>query len=468
MNRLLFTCALLLSALPQVFATPPPNVILIFADDLGYGDLGCFGSTTIRTPHLDRLAAEGRKFTSFVVASSVCSPSRAALLTGSYPKRVGMHEGVLFPDSQKGLNPAEYTLADHFKSLGYATACIGKWHLGDQPETLPTANGFDTYYGIPYSNDMNHPDNKGKPPGGVAGMDALWNDPESTLTKWKTPLMEDGKIIELPVDQRTLTRRYTDKAIGFVEKNRTRPFFIYLPHAMPHIPLYVPDDVRDPNPKHAYINTIEHLDTEVGRLFEKLRELKLAESTYVIFTSDNGPWLTFKHHGGSAGPLRGGKTSVFEGGHRVPCIVWAPGRVPAGTECGALASTLDVLPTMAALTQTPLPLGLEIDGLDISRLLTGEAKTVREDFLYYTMRGRLEGIREGDWKLLVRQPDSKQPTEAAAKPEVLLFNLTDDLGEMTNRAASRPELVERLKTKMQDQDAAITASARPAWKAAVK
>jgi arylsulfatase A-like enzyme len=270
------------------------------------------------------------------------------------------------------------------------------------------------------------------------------------------------------VDQRTLTRRYTDKAIGFVEKNRTRPFFIYLPHAMPHIPLYVPDDVRDPNPKHAYINTIEHLDTEVGRLFEKLRELKLAESTYVIFTSDNGPWLTFKHHGGSAGPLRGGKTSVFEGGHRVPCIVWAPGRVPAGTECGALASTLDVLPTMAALTQTPLPAGLEIDGLDISRLLTGEAKTVREDFLYYTMRGRLEGIREGDWKLLVRQPDSKQPTEAAAKPEVLLFNLTDDLGEKTNLAASRPELVERLKTKMRDQDAAITASARPAWKAAVK
>ncbi|AKC83377.1 arylsulfatase [Verrucomicrobia bacterium IMCC26134] len=468
MKRLLLICAFLLSALPRVFAAPPPNVIVILADDLGYGDLGGFGSTTIRTPNLDRLAAEGRKFTSFVVASSVCSPSRAALLTGSYPKRIGMHEGVLYPDSQKGLNPAEYTLADHFKKLGYATACFGKWHLGDQPETLPTANGFDTYYGIPYSNDMNYPDNKGKPPGGVAGMDALWNDPESTLTKWKTPLMEDGKIIELPVDQRTITRRCTDKAIGFVEKNWTRPFFIYLPYSMPHIPLYVPDDVRDPNPKHAYINTIEHLDTEVGRLFEKLRELKLAESTYVIFTSDNGPWLTFKHHGGSAGPLRGGKTSVFEGGHRVPCIVWAPGRVPAGTKCGALASTLDILPTMAALTETPLPHDREIDGLDISKLLTGEAKSVREDFLYYTMRGRLEGIREGDWKLLVRNPDPKPADKAPAKPEILLFNLADDLGETTNLAAARSDLVERLKTKMHEQDAAIAAAARPAWKATTK
>jgi hypothetical protein len=468
MKQLLLAFALWLSVLPPAFAAPPPNVVLIFADDLGYGDLGCFGSTTIRTPHLDRLAAEGRKFTSFVVASSVCSPSRAALLTGCYPKRVGMHEGVLYPDSKRGLSPAEYTLAAHFRSQGYATACIGKWHLGDQPETLPNAHGFDTYYGIPYSNDMNHPDNKGKPPGGVAGMDALWNDPESTLTKWRTPLMEDGKIIELPVDQRTITRRYTDKAIDFVKKNRARPFFIYLPYSMPHIPLYVPDEVRDPDPKRAYINTIEHLDTELGRLFEKLRETGLAEHTMVIFTSDNGPWLTFKHHGGSAGPLRGGKTGVFEGGHRVPCIVWAPGRVPPGTETRALASSLDILPTLAALTEKPLPADRKIDGLDISRLLTGEAETVREDFLYYTMRGRLEGIREGDWKLLVRQPDPKQTTEASAKPEVLLFNLVDDLGERNNLAATRPELVERLKTKMHAQDSAIAAEARPAWKAAAR
>jgi arylsulfatase A-like enzyme len=214
-----------------------PNFVLIFTDDLGYGDLGSFGSTTIRTPHLDRLAAEGRKFTSFMTASSVCSPSRAGLLTGCYPRRVGMHNGVLFPTSTSGLHPDEHTIADHLRQQGYATACFGKWHLGHHPEVLPTANGFDTYYGIPYSNDMNHPANEGKPKGGAVGMDELWNDPESTLTKWQTPLMENEKIVELPVDQRTITRRCTDRALAFVKENRERPFFVYLPYSMPHIPL---------------------------------------------------------------------------------------------------------------------------------------------------------------------------------------------------------------------------------------
>ncbi len=464
MKRLLLALVLLCSASSSVSANTRPNVVLIFADDLGYGDLGCFGSTTIRTPHLDRLAAEGRRFTSFLVASSVCSPSRAALLTGSYPKRVGLHEGVLYPASKKGLNAEEHTLADHFRQQGYATACFGKWHLGDHPETMPTANGFDTYFGIPYSNDMNHPDNKGKPPGGVGGLDALWDDPESSLTRWKTPLVEDSEIIEVPVDQRTITRRCTDKAIAFVEKNRTRPFFIYLPYSMPHIPLYVPDEVRDPDPKRAYINTVEHLDTEVGRLLERLRGWNLAESTYVIFTSDNGPWLTFKHHGGSAGPLRGGKMSVFEGGHRVPCIVWAPGRVPAGTETRALASTLDLLPTMAALTGAPLPAGREIDGLDISPLLTGETEKVRDEFLYYAPRGRLEGIREGDWKLLIRHAASGSAGEAALPPQVLLYNLAEDIGEKVDRAAGQPALVERLGARMLALDASIEAGARPAWR----
>ena len=284
-----------------------PNFIVIFTDDQGYGDLSCFGSTTIKTPNIDRLAKEGRKFTSFMVASPVCTPSRAALLTGCYPKRVGMHQHVLFPTSTKGLNPNEYTIADHLKAQGYATACFGKWHLGHHKEVLPTSNGFDTYLGIPYSNDMNHPDNKGKPKGGPAGMDILWKDPESTLTKWKTPLFENEKIVELPVDQRTVTRRYMQKGIDFVKTHRDQPFFLYLPHSMPHIPLYVPDDVRDPNPQNAYINTIEHIDTEVGRLLDTLDELKLTENTYVIYTTDNGPWLPFKHHGGSAGPLREGK-----------------------------------------------------------------------------------------------------------------------------------------------------------------
>jgi len=440
-----------------------PNFVLIFADDLGYGDLGSFGSTTIRTPHLDRLAAEGRKFTSFVTASSVCSPSRAALLTGCYPKRIGMHRGVLFPASPSGLHPDEHTIADHLRQQGYATACFGKWHLGHHPEVLPTAHGFDTYYGIPYSNDMNHPANEGKPKGGAEGMDELWNDPESTLTKWQTPLMENEKIVELPVDQRTITRRCTDRALAFVKENRERPFFVYLPYSMPHIPLYVPDEVRDPDPKRAYINTIEHLDTEVGRVFDLLRELELDNNTYVIFTSDNGPWLTFKHHGGSAGPLRDGKMSTFEGGQRVPCLMWAPGRIPAGTECNALASTIDLLPTIAAITGTPLPADRPIDGLDITGLLTGEAETVRNEFLYYTKGGRIEGIREGDWKLLVPIPEKSKGLAPAPPSEPMLFDLAKDPGERKHLAAENPELVERLRRRMAELDSEVTAGARPAW-----
>ena len=338
-----------------VAAEEKPNFVLVFTDDQGYGDLGCYGSETIRTPNIDRLAAEGRRFTSFVVASPVCTPSRAALLTGCYPKRVGMHRHVLFPSSDYGLNPEEHTIADHLTAQGYATACFGKWHLGHHPETLPRANGFGAYFGIPYSNDMNHPDNKGKPKGGPAGMDILWNNPESTLTKWNTPLIENEEIVELPVDQRTITRRTTDRAVEFIEKHRDQPFFLYLPRSMPHIPLYVPDDVRDPDPKRAYINTIEHIDTETGRVFDKIRELGLSEKTYVIYTTDNGPWLSFKHHGGSAGPLRGGKGTTFEGGQRVPFIISRPGTIPAGTVCDELAASIDLLPTFAALTGTPLP-----------------------------------------------------------------------------------------------------------------
>lgn len=443
-----------------------PNFVLIFTDDQGYGDLGSFGSTTIRTPHLDRLAAEGRKFTSFMTASSVCSPSRAGLLTGCYPRRVGMHNGVLFPTSTSGLHPDEHTIADHLRQQGYATACFGKWHLGHHPEVLPTANGFDTYYGIPYSNDMNHPANEGKPKGGAVGMDELWIDPESTLTKWQTPLMENEKIVELPVDQRTITRRCTDRALAFVKENRERPFFVYLPYSMPHIPLYVPDEVRDPDPKRAYINTIEHLDTEVGRVFDLLRELELDKNTYVIFTSDNGPWLTFKHHGGSAGPLRDGKMSTFEGGQRVPCIMWAPGRIPAGTECGALASTIDLLPTIAAITGTPLPADRPVDGLDITGLMTGEAETVRNEFLYYSRNGRIDGIREGDWKLLVPIPEKSKGLAPAPPSGPMLFDLAKDPGERNNLAAEKPELVERLIQLMRERDKVIAVAERPVWRKA--
>ena len=435
-----------------------PNLVIIFADDQGYGDLSCYGSTEIKTPNIDRIAKEGRKFTSFMVASPVCTPSRAALLTGCYPKRVGMHQHVLFPSSNKGLNPEEYTIADHFKSIGYATACFGKWHLGHHKEVLPTSNGFDTYFGIPYSNDMNHPDNKGKPKGGADGMDILWNDPESTLTKWKTPLFEDEKIVELPVDQRTVTRRYTQKSIDFIKTNKDKPFFIYLPHSMPHIPLYVPDEIRDPNPQNAYINTIEHIDSEVGRLLDALDELNLTKSTYIIYTTDNGPWLSFRHHGGSAGPLRDGKGTTFEGGQRVPCVMRGPG-IPADTVCDELMGTIDLLPTFASITGKPLPKGNKIDGIDASSLLTGKGKSKRNEFIHYTSRGEVEGIRQGRWKLLIKKKRGK----GQGRREILLFDLSEDLGETNNLATKNPEMVGKLEQRMLLLDSEIQKNARSPW-----
>ncbi len=445
-----------------------PNFVIIFADDQGYGDLGCFGSTKIQTPNIDRMAKEGMRFTNFMVASPVCTPSRSALLTGCYPKRVGMHQHVLFPSSTKGLNPTEHTIADHLKAQGYATACFGKWHLGHHPEVLPRANGFDTYLGIPYSNDMNHPDNKGKP---RVSSDDLWRDQESAVKLWKTPLIENEKIVELPVDQRTVTRRYTDRAVDFIKTNKDQPFFLYLPHSMPHIPLYVPEDAYDPNPLNAYTCVIEHIDAEVGRVMDTIRKLGLSENTYVIYTSDNGPWLQFKHHGGSAGPLREGKGTTFEGGQRVPCVMWGPGRIPAGTENKSLVGTIDLLPTIAALTGTKLPKDRKIDGLNASALLQNpKAKSPRNEFLYYTSRGAIEGIRQGKWKLLVKHPRQprggknlkKQPAAPKA-PTIHLFDLSTDIGEQNDLAPANPGLVEKLRTRMTSLDSEITENARQPW-----
>ena len=426
---------------PSFAADSKPNFVIIFADDQGYGDLGCFGSTKIKTPNIDQMADEGRKFTNFMVASPVCTPSRAALLTGCYPKRIGMHEHVLFPSSTKGLSPEEHTIADHLSGQGYATACFGKWHLGHHPETLPQQNGFDTYFGIPYSNDMNHPDNKGKP---KVSSDDLWKDQESTVT-----------------------RRYTDKAINFIEENKAGPFFVYLPHSMPHIPLYVPEDVYDPDPQNAYTCVIEHIDAEVGRLMDKIRDLGLSENTYVIYTTDNGPWLKFLNHGGSAGPLREGKGTTFEGGQRVPCVMWGPGRIPAGTECDELTGTIDLLPTIASLTGVPLPADKKIDGMDVSALLTGDAEGPRNEFVYYTSRGQLEGLRQGKWKLLVKaaqgRGNGKGKGKAAPAPEVLLFDLSSDIGEQDNLASTNPEVVDALTKRMQALDAEVEANARAPW-----
>lgn len=434
----------------------PPNFVIIFTDDQGYNDLGCFGSKMIKTPHIDRLAAEGRKMTNFHVPSSVCSPSRSALLTGCYPKRVSMHRHVIFPAHDYGLHPDEMTIADLLKQKGYATACFGKWHLGHEPELLPTSQGFDTYYGIPYSNDMKHPDNKGKP---RISMDATWVKQEETFKPWGTPLFEDEKIIENPVDQRTITRRYTDKAVNFIEKHKDQPFFVYLPHSMPHIPLFVPDDFRDPDPKNAYKCVIEHIDAEVGRIADTLRKHGLEKNTYLIFTSDNGPWLPFKNHGGCADPLRDGKGTTYEGGQRVPCVVWGPGRIPAGTSSDAFATTMDIFPTIASLTSAPVS-DRKIDGLDITPVLHGDGPSPRKEMVYYTARGELKGLRQGDWKLLLPAKGKKGKTSGTVE----LFNLAEDIGESNNLAEKHPGKVESLKARMKELDDEISENARPTWK----
>jgi arylsulfatase A-like enzyme len=297
---------------------------------------------------------------------------------------------------------------------------------------------------------MNHPDNKGK---AQPASDDSWRNQAEYVKKWNTPLIENEEIIELPVDQRTITRRYTDKAIEFVTANKAKPFFLYLPHSMPHIPLFVPEDAYDPDPANAYKCVIEHIDAEVGRLVNAVRTLGLAENTWIIFTSDNGPWIKFANHGGSALPLRDGKSTTFEGGQRVPCIMWAPGRIPAGTRSDALVSTIDLLPSLATLADSKLPeTGNFIDGLDVSPTITGDAPSPRDEFIYYTAQGGLDGIRQGNWKLLLR------------KPQPLLFDLKEDISEKNDLASENPEKVEALSARMKELDAEITGNARLVWR----
>ncbi|MDG1358786.1 MAG: sulfatase [Akkermansiaceae bacterium] len=433
--------------------SPQPNFIIIFTDDQGYQDLGCFGSEDIKTPHIDRMASEGRMLTSFYSANPVCSASRAALMTGCYPRRVLEKKTVLFPQDDIGLHPEETTIADMLKTKGYATACVGKWHLGHHPEFLPTAQGFDSYFGIPYSNDMSHPAGAKRPAYGK--WDLHWSKPDKS-TDWKTPLIENEKILEHPVDQRTITRRYTNKAIEFIKANSGRelagqtphrPFFLYLAHSMPHVPLYLPDELYNPDPKRAYISVIEHIDAEVGRILDTLRKEGLDKNTYVIFTSDNGPWLRFEHHAGKAKPLRNGKGSTFEGGMRVPCVTWAPGRIPANSKSSDMASTIDLLPTIASIAGIEPKTKGPIDGLNIADFLHAKSPSPRTEFLYYT--SQIQCIRQGAWKL-------RQQGEFTQ-----LFNLTEDIGESKNLAKKHPEKVAALKTRMKELDAKVIAGARP-------
>ena len=412
-------------------ASRPPNIVLVFTDDQGYGDLSCYGHPTIHTPHVDALAAGGTKLTQFYVASPVCSPSRAALLTGCYPKRVGMHKHVIFPDYDYGLHTDEVTLADLLRGEGYATGCFGKWHLGHRPGPLPTDQGFDVFAGVPYSNDM-----------------AQIHRGPDTKYKYRLPWMEQSEVVEWEPDQRLLTRRATEAAVDFIDAHAEEPFFVYVPHSMPHIPLYASAEFEGNSPRGLYGDVIEEIDWSVGQLAAALERHGLTNDTLFLFTTDNGPWLPFKRDGGSAGLLRGGKGSNWEGGQRVPCVVSWPGTIPAGQVVRDVATTMDILPTVAAFAGAPLP-GAILDGHDVSDLLTGApgATSPTEHFLYYTSKGDLAGIRRGPWKLLL------------AKGE--LFHLEHDVSEQWNVAGQNAELVAELGTLAREMDATITAEARP-------
>jgi arylsulfatase A len=443
---------MVLVGLTGVSLAAPPNVVIIFTDDQGYNDLSCYGSKTINTPHLDKLAAQGARFTDFHVAASVCSPSRAALLTGSYPIRTGV-TGVLFPRHDIGLNPADYTIADILKAQGYATAAVGKWHLGHHPEFLPTRHGFDSYFGIPYSNDMDRSEDV-PDANSIEGLDRAWRG--GHIEYWNVPLIRDEKEIERPVEQRTLTERYTREAVKFIEANADRPFFLYMPHTMPHIPLFVSDDFYTDDVNKAYKATIEEIDASVGRVMAALEAQGVADNTLVVFTTDNGPWLSKKHHGGSADPLRDGKFSVYEGGFRVPCIMRWPGKIPAGVVNDHMASTIDLLPTIANITGAKLPKGHKIDGHDITDLITGQpGATSPHEYFYFYSGKNLRAIRHGDWKVVLEVKGRN------AKP-VQLFNLKDDRVEQNNLASENANLVQKILKQGEKFDVELKANARPA------
>ncbi len=417
-----------------------PNFILIFADDQGYEDVGCYGSKKIRTPHLDLLAAEGMRFTDFY-AQTICGPSRAALMTGCYPPRVAERGNV--KNMHPHLHSEEVTIAEVLRDAGYATGCFGKWDLakhaqrGFFEDLMPNHQGFDYFFGTPTSND---------------GFVDLYRNEER---------------IEEKAPMATLTKRYTDEAIGFIRRSQDKPFFVYVPHTMPHTRLAASEQFQGKSPRGLYGDVIEEIDFNVGRIVDTVRELNLTENTWIIYTSDNGPWMVKnkgyldgdlpEHHGGSAGPLRSGKVSTWEGGMRVPAIAWAPGRIPAGKVCSNLAATIDLLPTFAKLSGAKLPDDRVIDGKDISHLLRGEFARAdpEKHYLYYHLN-HLQAVRQGKWKLILPRPEDPEwlgvqarnrhihPRNDGAIPEPFLVDLENDIGETTNVAAENPEWVMRL------------------------
>jgi arylsulfatase A-like enzyme len=418
-------------------AERPPNFVIIFADDLGYGDLGCFGHPTIVTPRLDRMASEGMKLTQFYAAAPVCTPSRAALITGRLPPRTGMcgeKSRVLFPNSAGGLPDSEVTIAEALKASGYATACIGKWHLGHLPQYLPNQHGFDFAFGLPYSNDM---DRVGTAPRGRAAF----LHPQSKF--WNVPLLKNGAVIEQPADQTQLTKRYTQEAIKFIDAHQQQPFFLYLPHSMPHVPLFASEDFAGQSRRGLYGDVVEELDWSVGQILDKLRELKLEQNTLVLFTSDNGPWLIQHEQGGSAGLLRDGKGSTWDGGMREPTVAWWPGKIAPGTTSPELTSTLDLFPTLHALAGIPLPQDVVLDGYDISPVLLKNQPSPRETFPYYR-EYTLMAFRQGPWKLHLLTQDGYGQPQPTRHERPLLFNLDEDPSEVRDVAAEHPEVVAKI------------------------
>ena len=431
LNRFVAVCLGLVACLGCVtscFAATKPNFVIIFIDDMGYGDIGPFGSSLNDTPHLDQLSSEGMKLTSFY-AAPVCSASRAQLLTGSYAPRVSV-PGVFFPASRLGLNPSEETVADYLQKLGYETSCIGKWHLGDQPEFLPTRQGFDHYFGIPYSNDMQR----------VAVKTG----------RRVVPLLRNEKVEALLQDegQRQVTRDYTTEAVKFISRKRDQPFFLYMPHTAMHIPLFPHESFQGSSRNGVYGDWVKEVDWSVGEIMKALKKNDLDRNTLVIFTSDNGPWASKGANGGVSGPLRGSKGGTLEGGVREPTIVRWQGKIQAGSTCDAIAGTTDVLPTLVSMAGGKLNPDIKIDGKDITDLLFGRTTESPHEAWHYFKGNTLEAIRSGPWKLALK-PQSlgmgirEKPQDLLVK-KLRLYNLDDEIGEITDVAQQHPEVVARL------------------------
>ncbi|MFI4912888.1 MAG: sulfatase [Sedimentisphaeraceae bacterium JB056] len=438
-----------------------PNIIVLFADDLGYGDLGSYGHPTISTPNIDRMAYEGQRWTNFYAASSLCSPSRAGLMTGKYPIRSGTDGHVFFEWSADGLSSKEITVAEMLKRQGYKTSCVGKWHLGHQPEFLPTNQGFDEYFGIPYSNDM-----RVDPYMQVAEKINLRNgvtleqmrDPQKRKNDW-VPLMEDEVVVEYPCDQTTLTKRYTERCVDYIKENRDEPFFLYMAHSFPHVPLFASDEFLGKSRRGLYGDVVEELDASVGTILQTLRDLNLDKNTLVVFTSDNGPWLSKFEKGGSAGLLRGGKGQTFEGGMREPCIFWWPGHIQAGSVVRDIGSTLDFYKTFGVLAGAGVPGEHAVDSYDLSSAILGSGESLRKDFFYYR-NNEIYAVRYGMWKAhFITEGSFRQGPEKTCHQQPLLYHLGQDPSEKYDVSKEHPDVIKNIRELKEKHCAGVEAVA---------